>query len=120
VAPPGGVLAFELQISTDEEEATAMLQSAGDRKVLTLTEGLRKLGICRAAAYKLFADPQSDFLRPFRYVQGGKLYYREADIDTYLSRKSAAAQTPAGRALDPARLTVRRDDDDRMVGSRPR
>jgi predicted DNA-binding transcriptional regulator AlpA len=97
------------------------MQSADDRKVLTLTEGLRKLGICRASAYKLFADPNSDFLRPFRYGHGGKLYYREADIDAFLSRKVAEAQADAGRALelDPRGLSVRAGDD-RMVGAGPR
>jgi hypothetical protein len=64
-----------------------------DCKVLTLSEGLRKLGGCRAKAYQLFADPSSDFLRPFRYGRSGKLYYREADIDAFIARKSAAAQT---------------------------
>jgi predicted DNA-binding transcriptional regulator AlpA len=81
------------------------MQTTNDRKVLTFAEGLRKLGISRPTAYELFADPKSDFVRPFRYVPRGRLYYREADIDAYLARKSAAAQTPT---TPPSRQRGRR------------
>ena len=69
-----------------------MLDTEEKSDVLSFAEGLRKLGVCRHAAYKYLANPASDFPAPFRYAPGGRMYYRESDIAAYLERKSREAQ----------------------------
>jgi predicted DNA-binding transcriptional regulator AlpA len=70
-------------------------------KKLPFAAGLKLLGVSRSTAYERMNNPEDDFLRPFR--NGGRLWYLERDIASWLEAKASAAQTPRSYALAAAR-----------------